>query len=294
MSQLRVESFTISLDGFGAGPDQSLDSPLGIGGESLHGWALGTRTFQRVLFGKDEGATGIDDDFAARGHKNIGAWILGRNMFDAFPADPESESYQLLKGSFDRVLQTGEVDEIALIRYDIENADGSMDVRYWSATHTPLPGPTGIRVEPGTAQGAAATQGNASYIFQHTVDVTELQSLRRLRDEMSVVQRASAIQERSRQATEEAGGGPGRTCTHCHLNVANKVSKELPCRSYPCPVAHLMHPEIEIYLAMFRTAYSDFYQGERRALLLDAGASNRDLEVMAWLSGVVAKWNKKK
>ena len=81
MSQLRVESFTISLDGFGAGPDQSRDNPLGIGGESLHGWALATRTFQRTLFGKDEGATGVDDDFASRGVRNIGAWILGRNMF---------------------------------------------------------------------------------------------------------------------------------------------------------------------------------------------------------------------
>src|SRR5688572_9173469 len=81
MSQLRVESFTISLDGFGAGPDQSLDNPLGVGGESLHGWAMGTRTFQRTLFGKDEGSTGVDDGFAARGFRNIGAWILGRNMF---------------------------------------------------------------------------------------------------------------------------------------------------------------------------------------------------------------------
>jgi len=81
MSQLRVESFSISLDGFGAGPNQSLDNPLGVGGTSLHGWALATRTFQRLLFGKDEGTTGVDDDFAARGVRNIGAWILGRNMF---------------------------------------------------------------------------------------------------------------------------------------------------------------------------------------------------------------------
>ncbi len=81
MSRVRVESFTISLDGFGAGLDQSLAHPLGIGGESLHGWALATRTFQQVLFGKNEGSTGVDDEFAARGHQNMGAWILGRNMF---------------------------------------------------------------------------------------------------------------------------------------------------------------------------------------------------------------------
>jgi dihydrofolate reductase len=94
MSQLRVESFSISLDGFGAGLDQSLENPLGIGGESLHGWALATRTFQQVLFGKDDGATGIDDDFAARGMKNIGAWILGRNMFGPIRGSWPDESWK--------------------------------------------------------------------------------------------------------------------------------------------------------------------------------------------------------
>jgi len=81
MSKLRVESFTISLDGFGAGPDQSLENPLGVGGTALHDWAFSTRTFQRHLFGRDAGESGIDDDFAVRGFNNIGAWILGRNMF---------------------------------------------------------------------------------------------------------------------------------------------------------------------------------------------------------------------
>ena len=81
MSKLRIESFTISLDGFGAGPDQDLHNPLGLGGSSLHGWALSTRTFQMKLFGGNGGEIGIDDDFAARGFHNVGAWILGRNMF---------------------------------------------------------------------------------------------------------------------------------------------------------------------------------------------------------------------
>jgi len=81
MSKLRVESFTLSLDGFGAGPDQDLNNPLGVGGASLHGWALPTQTFQKQLFGTDSGESGIDDDFAARGFQNVGAWILGRNMF---------------------------------------------------------------------------------------------------------------------------------------------------------------------------------------------------------------------
>src|SRR5262249_47081917 len=80
MPKLRVHAFSISLDGYGAGPNQSLDHPLGAGGMALHDWAFATRTF-RQMFGSDGGSTGIEDDFAARGFANIGAWILGRNMF---------------------------------------------------------------------------------------------------------------------------------------------------------------------------------------------------------------------
>ncbi|SEC41158.1 Dihydrofolate reductase [Rhizobiales bacterium GAS188] len=80
MTKLRVNCFTISVDGYGAGPDQDLDNPLGVGGVALHEWVFPTRTFQQMV-GKEGGATGIDDDFAARGMHNIGAWILGRNMF---------------------------------------------------------------------------------------------------------------------------------------------------------------------------------------------------------------------
>src|SRR3954462_7816217 len=80
MSKLRVCSFSISQDGYGAGPDQSLDHPLGVGGKALHEWAFTTRTF-RQMFGQEGGSTGIDDQFAARGFENIKAWILGRNMF---------------------------------------------------------------------------------------------------------------------------------------------------------------------------------------------------------------------
>ncbi|MEO9163166.1 MAG: dihydrofolate reductase family protein [Casimicrobiaceae bacterium] len=81
MTRVRVESFTISLDGYGAGPSQGMDDPIGVGGTDLHQWAFPTRTFQRTLFRADGGTTGIDDNFAARGFANIGAWILGRNMF---------------------------------------------------------------------------------------------------------------------------------------------------------------------------------------------------------------------
>lgn len=80
MSLVRVESFTVSLDGFGAGPDQSLDRPLGVGGETLHRWFVPTRTFQQT-HGAGDGTTGVDDALAARGFRNVGAWILGRNMF---------------------------------------------------------------------------------------------------------------------------------------------------------------------------------------------------------------------
>ena len=95
MSKLRVESFTISLDGFGAGPDQDLANPLGVGGTSLHGWAMSTRTFQKHLFGNnDGGASGIDDDFAQRGFQNMGAWILGRNMFGPVRGPWPDESWR--------------------------------------------------------------------------------------------------------------------------------------------------------------------------------------------------------
>jgi dihydrofolate reductase len=80
MGQVRVESFAVSLDGYGAGPDQDIDHGLGVGGEELHRWFIPTRTFQQT-HGAGEGTTGVDDDFAARGFRNIGAWILGRNMF---------------------------------------------------------------------------------------------------------------------------------------------------------------------------------------------------------------------
>lgn len=80
MSKLKVCSFSISLDGYGAGPSQDVDNPLGIGGMALHGWVFETATFRKMI-GESGGSTGIDDDFVARGFQNVGAWILGRNMF---------------------------------------------------------------------------------------------------------------------------------------------------------------------------------------------------------------------
>src|SRR5688572_763175 len=80
MQRLRVQSFTISLDGFGAGPNQSVENPLRVGGEELHEWLVTTSMFARMQE-KEGGSIGTDNDFAERGMANIGAWILGRNMF---------------------------------------------------------------------------------------------------------------------------------------------------------------------------------------------------------------------
>src|SRR3954470_9293010 len=80
MTKLRVNCFSVSVDGYAAGPGQDRDNPLGIGSMQLHQWVFPTRTFQ-TMFGKEGGTTGIDDDFAARGMEGLGAWILGRNMF---------------------------------------------------------------------------------------------------------------------------------------------------------------------------------------------------------------------
>jgi dihydrofolate reductase len=93
MSRLRVNSFSVSLDGYGAGASQSLQDPLGIGGMKLHHWAWGTRTL-RQMFGNEGGSTGIDDGFAQRGFANLGAWILGRNMFGPVRGSWPDESWR--------------------------------------------------------------------------------------------------------------------------------------------------------------------------------------------------------
>jgi dihydrofolate reductase len=80
VSRLRIHCISVSADGFAAGPDQSLEHPMGVGGMALHDWVFPTRTFCR-MFGKEGGSTGVDDQFAARGFDGLGAWILGRHMF---------------------------------------------------------------------------------------------------------------------------------------------------------------------------------------------------------------------
>ena len=111
--------------------------------------------------------------------------IVGRNLFDAYPS--EGESYRQLRASFDRVLETGEPDEIAHIRYDIPDERGSYDTHYWSATHTPL----------------TDDNGEVELILQHTVDITEVETLRRMREAMGVLKRAQAAEERYADASRE-------------------------------------------------------------------------------------------
>ena len=80
MSKLKVLAFSVSVDGYGAGPRQSLEHPLGVGGSTLHEWLFHTRTFQAMVGGAG-GSVDVDDAYARRSFEGLGAWILGRNMF---------------------------------------------------------------------------------------------------------------------------------------------------------------------------------------------------------------------
>ena len=80
MSKVKVMNYTISLDGFGAGPSQSLEKPMGLRAEKLHQWMFSSERMSKV-FGKTEWTEGVDNDFVEKGFENLGAWIMGRNMF---------------------------------------------------------------------------------------------------------------------------------------------------------------------------------------------------------------------
>jgi dihydrofolate reductase len=81
MSKVRVAAYGISLDGYGAGPDQSLENPLGVDFPEVMGWFFPTRVFRTMVAGQNEGETGVDNSMAAKSMENLGAWIMGRNMF---------------------------------------------------------------------------------------------------------------------------------------------------------------------------------------------------------------------
>ena len=94
MSKLRVQAFGLSVDGYGAGPNQSLENPLGVGGRAMFEWIFPTRTAAQRMFRTGGGDTGVDDDFAARSFANVGAWILGRNMFGPVRGPWPDESWR--------------------------------------------------------------------------------------------------------------------------------------------------------------------------------------------------------
>ena len=93
MTRVRVAGFTVSVDGFGAGPDQSLDDPLGKRGRELHQWFVGTRTF-RAMFGQGGGSEAVDETYAARSMAGFGAFILGRNMFGPIRGEWPDDSWK--------------------------------------------------------------------------------------------------------------------------------------------------------------------------------------------------------
>ena len=93
MPKVKVAAYSISVDGYGAGPDQSLENPLGRGGEALHDWLTPTRSFKKIE-GQEGGTAGIDEDFAAMGFDDVGAWILGRNMFGPVRGEWPDDSWR--------------------------------------------------------------------------------------------------------------------------------------------------------------------------------------------------------
>jgi dihydrofolate reductase len=93
MAKVVVRSFGVSLDGYGAGPDQDLQNPLGVRGPEIMGWFFPTRVFQ-AMHGQGEGETGVDNRIAEQGFRNVGAWILGRNMFGPVRGPWPDESWR--------------------------------------------------------------------------------------------------------------------------------------------------------------------------------------------------------
>ena len=93
MSRVRVAAFSISIDGFGAGPQQDLQNPLGIRGLELHKWFFHTEAFKK-MHGESGGTTGIDNDFATQSFENVGSWILGRNMFGPVRGPWQDDSWK--------------------------------------------------------------------------------------------------------------------------------------------------------------------------------------------------------
>lgn len=94
MSKVRVAAFSVSIDGFGAGPRQDLQNPLGVRGTELHNWFFHTETFKKMHDQSGSGTRGIDNDIAAQSFENVGAWILGRNMFGPVRGEWKDDSWK--------------------------------------------------------------------------------------------------------------------------------------------------------------------------------------------------------
>jgi dihydrofolate reductase len=92
--KVRVQAFGVSLDGYGAGPEQSLQNPLGVRGPEIMQWFFPTRVFRTVVLGQADGETGVDNSMAEEGFRNVGAWILGRNMFGPVRGPWPDESWK--------------------------------------------------------------------------------------------------------------------------------------------------------------------------------------------------------
>ena len=94
MSKVKVSAFSVSLDGFGAGPRQDRENPLGVRGFELHAWFQKTAVFQKMHHLGDDGTQSVDNDFAAQSFENVGAWILGRNMFGPIRGPWKDDSWK--------------------------------------------------------------------------------------------------------------------------------------------------------------------------------------------------------
>ena len=99
MSKVKVAAFSVSLDGYAAGPDQSRENPLGKRGEELHKWIFPTKMFQK-MYGKGEGTEETDNDFAEKSFENLGAWIMGRNMFGPIRVPRIRERQERMQDAF--------------------------------------------------------------------------------------------------------------------------------------------------------------------------------------------------
>ena len=94
MSKLKVQAFTVSIDGYGAGVNQTLEAPMGVRGETLHKWFIDTQTFRQMVLGQPGGRVDADDAFGKRSFVNMGAWIMGRNMFGPIRGEWPDENWK--------------------------------------------------------------------------------------------------------------------------------------------------------------------------------------------------------